>query len=312
MRLLTIGAGERGAKISELLSKKGVKINKVPLFKCYAISDNIELIGKLKMDDEKKFFALRDGDNVDVKGFLNSIFSKYELIEGSLLITSLMDDYGFVTTYRLGLELGELIEDPIIGLAILPELEKISIEEVRRRIKRIKEAVDILILFEEKPEMEKLLLNSLNTLSMVGEVDMRKRLTGEVVVDTSDVFKSLTKDGFSVLGYSTKKLQFNWFKRVLFGGKSEIKGLRTKRMIEMVQEAMKNLSIPGDIEGAKSALLVFSGNPNEITMEGLFSCISMLEKINPKILVRYGDYPIARSVNISVILLFSGIRRFKF
>ena len=143
-------------------------------------------------------------------------------------------------------------------------------------------------------------------------MDIKRRITGEVVVDTSDVFNSLVKDGFSVLGYSSRKLPFSWFKRVLLAGKSELKGWRTKRMIDMVQEAMENLSIQGDIEDAKSALLVFSGNPNEITMDGLFSCISLIERINSKILVRYGDYPIARSTNLSVVLLFSGIRRFKF
>lgn len=312
MRLLTIGAGERGAKISEMFVKRGAKINKIPLFKCYAISDNTDLISKLNIDDERKFFILKNDENVDVKGFLNSVFSKYEFIEGSLLITSLIDDYGFIATYNLGLELRDLIEDPIIGLAIIPELDRASIEEIRRRIKKLKEAVDILILFEDKPNMEELLLNSLNTLSLVGEVDMKKRLAGEVVIDTSDVFNTLIKDGFSVIGYSTRKLQLNWYKKVILSGKSEIKGLRTKRMIEMFQEAMKNLSIQGDIEEAKTALIVFSGNPNEITMEGLFSCITMLEKMNPEILVRYGDCPIARSMNLSVVLLFSGIRRFKF
>ncbi|HDN82729.1 MAG: cell division protein [Archaeoglobaceae archaeon] len=312
MRLLTIGAGERGAKISEMFVKRGAKINKIPLFKCYAISDNTDLISKLNIDDERKFFILKNDENVDVKGFLNSVFSKYEFIEGSLLITSLIDDYGFIATYNLGLELRDLIEDPIIGLAIIPELDRASIEEIRRRIKKLKEAVDILILFEDKPNMEELLLNSLNTLSLVGEVDMKKRLAGEVVIDTSDVFNTLIKDGFSVIGYSTRRLQLNWYKKVILSGKSEIKGLRTKRMIEMFQEAMKNLSIQGDIEEAKTALIVFSGNPNEITMEGLFSCITMLEKMNPEILVRYGDCPIARSMNLSVVLLFSGIRRFKF
>ena len=312
MRLLTIGAGERGAKISEMFVKRGAKINKIPLFKCYAISDNTDLISKLNIDDERKFFILKNDENVDVKGFLNSVFSKYEFIEGSLLITSLIDDYGFIATYNLGLELRDLIEDPIIGLAIIPELDRASIEEIRRRIKKLKEAVDILILFEDKPNMEELLLNSLNTLSLVGEVDMKKRLAGEVVIDTSVVFNTLIKDGFSVIGYSTRRLQLNWYKKVILSGKSEIKGLRTKRMIEMFQEAMKNLSIQGDIEEAKTALIVFSGNPNEITMEGLFSCITMLEKMNPEILVRYGDCPIARSMNLSVVLLFSGIRRFKF
>ncbi|RLI73805.1 cell division protein [Archaeoglobales archaeon] len=312
MRLLTIGAGDRGARISALLAKKGVKVNRVPLFKCYAISDNIKLIGKLKMEDKKKFYIWRDENHIDVKSFLNSVFSSYELIEGTLIISSLDDDYGFIASYELGKELRELVEDPIVGLAIVPQLGKVSIEDVRRRIKKLKEVVDILILFEDRPEMDKYLLNSLNVLSMVGEIDIKRKITGEVVVDTSDVFNSLVRDGFSVVGYSSRKLPFGWFKRVLFSGRSELKGLRTKRMIEMVQEAMGNLSIQGDIENAKSALLVFSGNPNEITMDGLFSCISLIERINSKILVRYGDYPIARSTNLSVVLLFSGIRRFKF
>jgi cell division GTPase FtsZ len=75
---------------------------------------------------------------------------------------------------------------------------------------------------------------------------------------------------------------------------------------------MKNLSINGDIEDAKSALLLFAGNPNEITMEGLFSSIALIENLNKNIVIRYGDYPIVGSRKIASVVLFSGIKRLRF
>jgi len=83
-------------------------------------------------------------------------------------------------------------------------------------------------------------------------------------------------------------------------------------MLELTEEALRNVSINGDIEDAKSALLLFAGKQDELTMEGLFSSITMLENINREIVVRYGDYPIPGSRKVSAVLIFSGIRRFRF
>jgi cell division GTPase FtsZ len=118
-------------------------------------------------------------------------------------------------------------------------------------------------------------------------------------------------EGFSVFGFAERSLPITWLYKVLLRKESELVAVRTQRMVEMLEDALQNLSVNGDVETAKSALIVFAGNPNEITMDGMFSCIERIENLNDSIIVRYGDYPIPRSPYISVVLLLAGITRFK-
>jgi cell division GTPase FtsZ len=317
MRLLTIGSGNRGAIIADMFARHGMRVNGIPLFKCYAISNEVELLKSLKgVPRRKRFHILEENlsSNKDVRSIINTILAEYNIFESLLLTTSLKEEFGFLLSVELAEKLKELCEEPILALGVLSsstEPTKHSSLEIRKRIKELKNAVDVLILFEEKQNTDAIILNSLNILSMVGEIDLRKKQTGEVVVDTSDVLNSLRKDGVAAVGISRRRLPMSWLRRIVYRKECEIKGLRTKRMMEMFKEALENnLSAGIDLETAKSALLVFSGHPEEITMDGIFSCITMLEKINPDIEVRYGDYPV-RSNQLSAVLLFSGITRLK-
>jgi cell division GTPase FtsZ len=131
------------------------------------------------------------------------------------------------------------------------------------------------------------------------------------VVDTSDVFNALKADGFAIAGMAERKIPFS-LRDVIFRRESELKAIRTRRMVELTEEALKNVSINGDIENAKSALLLFAGKPDEMTMEGLFSSIAMIENLNRDIVVRYGDYPMPGTRRVFAVLIFSGIRKFRF
>ncbi|WP_202320012.1 FtsZ/tubulin family protein [Archaeoglobus neptunius] len=309
MRLLTIGTGLRGAKIVELLNKKGVKVNRVPLFKCFAVLNNEEHLKSISLRDERKYYV--HGLRGDVSGFVNSITSLYEIFEGSLVITSLEDDFGFLTSVEICEKLKNVTEDTVISLALVPQLDTSSIGEIKKRIRGLREASDILILFEGGVGVERKILEVMNLVALAGEIDLKKRMAGEVVVDTSDVFNALKSDGFAIAGIAERKIPFS-IRNILFKKESELKAQRTKRMIELTEEALNNVSINGDIENSKSALLLFAGKPDEITMEGLYTSISMIENINRDIIVRYGDYPIPGSRKLSAVLVFSGIRKFKF
>jgi hypothetical protein len=316
MKLLTIGSGDRGAIIADMLAKYGVKVNRVPLFKCYAVSNEVELLKSLKSIQEWKRFHIWGEilNSKDVRGIINTIFARYELFEGLLLTTSLEEEFGFLLSVELGKKLKEICEEPVLALGTLPPLSNhFELGELRERIKRLRRAVDVLILAEEGRNTNATILNSLNILAMIGEIDLKKKVVGEVVVDTSDILNSLKKDGVSVVGISKRKLPlgWNWLKKLIYGEEYEIKGLRTQRMIEMFREAVENLSVGVDLKTAKSALLVFSGRADQITMDGTFSCISMLEKMNPDLEIRYGDYP-TRSNKLSAVVLFSGITSLKF
>ncbi len=309
MRLLTIGAGYKGAKIAELLHKEGVKVNKVPLFKCFAVLNDIGNLKNIALTNNRKFYIY--GLRGDVGGILNEMLSIPELIEGSLVITSLEDDFGYFTSLELCKKLKGVIEDVVIALGIVPQLDTSSIGEIKKRIRSMRENSDVLILFEDKEGVENNILDVFNFISLAGEIDLKKKVAGEVVIDTSDIFNALRCDGFTVVGYSVRKIPFS-IRKFIFRKNSELKAVKTKRMIDLTNEALNNLSINGDIEDAKSALLLFTGDPDEMTMEGLFSSISILESINRDIVIRYGDYPLPKSRTIATVILFSGIKKLKF
>ncbi len=309
MKLLTIGVGKRGAKLTSLLAKKGVKVNRIPLFRCYAVTNSLEDLKSIKLSQKNKFWMM-DNSRTDVRSVLNEILGRYEIHEGSLIITSLDDEFGLKAAVEFGKRLMDYSEDPVIGLGIVPPLESMSYDELKRRIRTFKSGVRVLMLAEEG-RVNQSLIEALNIIARVGEIDLRKRVAGEVVIDTSDVFNALAFEGFSVFGFSKRKLPITWLYKVVLKRESELIAVRTKRMVEMVNEALENLSLRGDTKTAKSALIVFAGNPNEITMDGMFSCIEAVEGLNDGIVVRYGDYPIPRAPYVSVVVLLAGITRIR-
>ncbi|MEM0350873.1 MAG: cell division protein [Archaeoglobaceae archaeon] len=303
MRLLTIGIGLRGARIVEKLYKKGVKVNRAPLFKCFAVLGNENQIKTIAIKDERKFYAI---SRKSVPGIINSITKIYELWEGGLTIFSLEDDYAFEVAVELNEKIKEIFEDPVISLVLTPTLGNMDLAELKRKMIEIRKKSDILLLFEGKPDVEEKILSSMNLLALAGEFDLKKKVAGEVVIDTSDIFNALKSEGFSIIGFAEKKISFEIFRK-----KSELKAMRTKRMLELYDLALQNLSISGRLEEAKSSLILFAGPKEEITMEGLFEVIERVERINSSIEIRYGDCPL-QGRKVSLILLFSGIKSIKF
>ncbi|MEM2726728.1 MAG: cell division protein [Archaeoglobaceae archaeon] len=307
MRLLTVGIGLRGAKIAELFYKNGVRVNRVPLFKCFALLSDESQIKSISMGDDRKYYVR---DRRGVPGFINALTRHYEIWEGNLVITSLEDDFAFEVSLEFCERVKAFSDDPMIYLTLIPSLGNVDVSEIKKKMRAIQKVSDIIIAFEGKSESDQKIFNALNLLALAGEVDIKKRVAGEVVVDTSDVFNALKSDGFSVVGFAEQKLNFDLFKKG-----SELKAIRTRRILEMLNEAMNNLSINGDIEKAKSSLLLFCGPKEEITMEGIFEAISKVEKLNKEMVIRYGDCPISPSLitkKVALVLLFSGIRSFKF
>lgn len=307
MKLLTVGVGLRGAKIAELFHKEGVRVNGAPLFKCFTILNDEAQLRTISIKDDRKFYMR---DKKGVTGFLNSLTRIYEIWEGSLVLASLEDDFAFEISLDFCERLKKFSEDPLIYLTLVPSLGDVNISEIKRKMKEIQKVSDVIMVFEGRSEVDHKILNALNLLALAGEVDFKRRVSGEVVVDTSDVFNALKSDGFSVVGFAEQKVNFDFFKK-----KSELKAIRTRRILEMLEQAMRNLSINAEIEKAKSALLLFCGPKDEITMEGIFEAINKVESLNEDIVVRYGDCPISPTLitkKVALVLLFSGLRSFKF
>ncbi|MCS7118842.1 MAG: cell division protein [Archaeoglobaceae archaeon] len=302
MKLLTIGIGLKGAKVVENFYRKGIKVNRAPLFKCFAILGDESHIRTVKMRDDRKFYA---PSKKSVPAFLNSITRIYELWEGGLIIFSIEDEYSFELALEINEKIREVFEDPIMSLLLIPTIEKLDLTDLKKKILEVKKKSDILLLFEGKVDFEEKILKSLNLLALAGEVDLKRRVAGEVVVDTSDVFNALKSDGFSVIGFAEKKIPIEIFKK-----KNELKARRTKRIIDLYELALQNLSVLGNIEEASSSLVLFSGPKEEITMEGIFEVIGRIEKMNQSMEIRYGDCPL-QSRKVSLIVLFSGIKSLK-
>ena len=312
MRLLTVGTG-KGAGIAEMFSKSGARVNNVNLFKTFAIVSSLDELKMLRhIDDGKKFYTVyRDGE-VDIRSVFNNIISFNELFEASLVICDLSDDFSFYSSMRVGEELHATTEEPRICLSVSPELD--SPEGVNltfMRIKHLMKSFDFLFLFEKKYGYEDVILKTFNTLSLVGEIDVKKQMSGEVVVDTSDFVNSLSKDGISIAGITNEKLPMKILRRLKRVGMSETIAERTERMMRMFDMAVKNVGARADINSAKKGLIVFSGDPDEITMDGMFECIKSMERINPAMMVRYGDYPVPNSNELNAVVVFSGIKKFR-
>ncbi len=312
MRLLTIGAG-KGARIAEMFSQKGARVNKINLFKTFAVVKSLEDLRMLKhIEDGKKFYAVyRDGE-VDVRSVFNNILSFNEIFEASLVICDLLDDFSCHASIKIGEEFNSTTEEPTICLAISPPLDSPEgVNVTFMRIKSLLRSFDFLFLFESKDGYEDEILKTFNTLSLVGEIDVKRQVSGEVVVDTSDFINSLSGDGISVAGIMSEKLPFKILRRLKRAGMSETIAERTERMVKMFDQAVKNVSARAEIGSAKKGLIVFSGDPDEITMDGMFECIKSMERINPSMLVRYGDYPIPNSNELNAVVVFSGIKKFR-
>ncbi|MCS7144039.1 MAG: cell division protein [Archaeoglobaceae archaeon] len=307
MRLLTVGIGLRGARIAELFYKHGVRVNKVPLFKCFALLSDESQIRSVSIGDDRKYYL---HDRRGVPGFLNALTRHYEIWEGNLVITSLEDDFAFEISLEFCQRVKAFTDDPVIYLTLIPSLGNVDISEIKKKMRAIQKISDIIIAFEGKAESDQKIFDALNLLALAGEVDIKKRIAGEVVVDTSDVFNALKSAGFSVVGFAEQKINFDPFKKG-----SELKAIRTRRILDMFDQAIENLSIRGDIEKATSSLLLFCGPKEEITMEGIFEAISRVERLNKEMVIRYGDCPISPSFitkKVALVVLFSGLKSFKF
>ncbi|AIY90803.1 FtsZ/tubulin family protein [Geoglobus acetivorans] len=312
MKLLTIGTGD-AVWIADLFASRGARVNNISLFKTFAVVNSVDKLKSIRhVDDKRRFYTVfRDGD-VDVRSAFNSILSFNELYEASLVVCDVEDEFSFYSAVRFGDELEVVTEEPRLCIAMIPELSDASSVSISLlRVKKLMNSFDYVFVFEKTPGFEHNLLKAFNVLSLVGEIDARKRLSGEVVVDTSDFLNSLSGDGVTVTGTSGEILPFKIIRRLRARSSSTTIAERTERMVRLYETSLTTIGARFEIESARKALVVFSGDPDEITMDGMFECIKAIERMNPEMLVRYGDYPIPNSREINIVTVFSGIKKFK-
>ena len=152
------------------------------------------------------------------------------------------------------------------------------------------------------------ILNIMNLFAVVGESEYKRREHSEVVIDTSDLFNTLKKGGVSVVGFAREKLNRGIFWK---WRKQEVRGEKTARILNLLQKAISSLSMRCDLSTSESVLVILTGPPDEITMDGCLSCVSSLESVAPEAEIRWGDFPIPKSKYVSVVVMFSGIKKIR-
>lgn len=326
MKTLTIGIGGAGSTIARLLEKEGLKTERGKLFISYLIDNDPDHLRKLRGIPPERKFHIPHGismdllEKKDLVSVVNLVAEEREPFDAIMLVFSLESDFSNMVVVKLAEKLKEIYEEPVFGIAVAPPVDQDSfhVNRIPGKIMNVADVLDSLLIFENLVEDSSVpphrefryinfkILNIMNLLAVVGESEYRRREHSEVVIDTSDLFNTLTKGGISVIGFAREKLNRGLFWK---WRDQEVRGEKTGRILNLLNRAMSTLSMRCDLSSAESALVIITGPPEEITMDGCLSCVSALESKTPNAEIRWGDFPIPKSRYVSVVVMFSGIRR---
>jgi len=326
MKTITIGVGGAGSTIARLLEREGLKTRRGKLFLSFLIDNDPVHLRRLRGIPPERKFHIPHGESMDLLekkdlvSVVNLVAEEREPFDAIMLVFSLESEFSNMVVVKLADKLKDIYEEPVFGIAVTPPVDQNTfyVNRIPQRIKNVAKILDSLLIFEnlmagpsdssrgEFRFVNYRILNIMNLLAVVGESEYRRREHSEVVIDTSDLFNTLTKGGISVIGFAREKLNRGLFWR---WREQEVRGEKTARILNLLNKAMSSLSMRCDLSSAGSALLIITGPPEEITMDGCLSCVSTLESTTPDAEVRWGDFPIPKSKYVSVVVMFSGIKR---
>jgi len=130
-----------------------------------------------------------------------------------------------------------------------------------------------------------------------GEETNRKYI-GARVLDAGDIVQTLA--GWTVIGHSTVDIRRIKF----FDGKLDFrdKATATSRGVQAMNQALSTLSLRCSPADAKRALYLLTAPPKEMTVDMIKQISSYLKNIAPEAIIRSGDYPRGKTLDITVIL----------
>jgi cell division GTPase FtsZ len=136
----------------------------------------------------------------------------------------------------------------------------------------------------------------------------------EVVLDSGEVLNTMKGMGFITIGYAVEHLPKNFlafFSRrkadsELFSDEHHAKA---SRIVDLAKEAIYHeISTPCDMTSAQKALVLIAGPSRELSMKGFSIVRKWIDRSIAGIEMRSGDYPVANTSIVAIIIMLSGLR----
>ena len=208
-------------------------------------------------------------------------------------------------------------DKPVCALAVLPFEHEVNAEargvyNTATCLKSVYQVADAVFLADNQRYLRKdaSLINNMDAINKqivapfynllcAGE-EKRRKYIGARVVDAGDIIQTL--GGWTTIGFGTSALGRP---PVPFERKRDFrrKGVETLRGLQAMDEALSELSLDCNPEGAGSAMYLLSAPPREMNMDVVKEIGDYLRELAPHATIRSGDYPRQKGeVNVTLIL----------
>ena len=136
---------------------------------------------------------------------------------------------------------------------------------------------------------------------------------GEVVLDAGEVLNTLVGMGLVAIGYAAETLPSGYLKFLdrwrpasYFIQNSQHKA---SRIVSLAKKAIyEEVSVPCDLTSAEKALVLIAGPSQELSMRGFQTVRKWIDRSICGLEMRSGDYPIANTRYVGIIIMLSGMR----
>jgi cell division GTPase FtsZ len=339
MKLGVIGVGQAGGRIADLLYYHSLwdHHGSIAPF-CLAVNTaKADLMGPTTINKKDKILVGQTevrGHGVGLRRtvgadavqhglhmIMHAITEKSALqVDGYLIIAALGGGTGSGGAPIIARVLKQVYSEPVYILGILPSEDEgdLMARNATHSLLECYQAADGVLLFDNNiwkndtisinrshEQMNHELVKPLVVLLGAGEVTKASRV-GIKVVDASDIIATLSGIGF--IGFSSMKVKSTSQKLLFFRQrKSSIDQLKPSLNCCTVIRDAATLRMSGqcNLGAAHKALVIISGDPSELSMEGFRDAKAWIQTSVGHGEVRGGDYPIPGASNLSGIVLAS-------
>lgn len=133
----------------------------------------------------------------------------------------------------------------------------------------------------------------------------------EMYIDAADLFAVLEMGGVSVLGYATQPAEpsndgglINKFRT---NGQDIDRNVLSRKLVDTVKSATKNLTTDADLETAEGVVLLVSGPSSELTQRGVDEARQYLQDLTGAQRIAHGDDPRTGKGEMAATVLFTNV-----
>jgi cell division GTPase FtsZ len=206
------------------------------------------------------------------------------------------------------------IDKPVYAMAILPfeheeQNEERAVYNTAVCLKSVSSVADAVFLVDNQRYVRKDFslrynLNQINTMMvepfynlMCAGEEKNAHKVGAKTLDAGDIIQTLS--GWTVLGHGTSQLGTH----INLGSNDfREKSKETHKGIQAMDEAVSELSTKCNAMDAGRALYLISAPPKDINMDTVKELGDWLKDIAPNAVIRNGDYPTGKTLDITLIL----------